>query len=162
MKSLLYPLLFVCAATPCICQSSAPVTNTTVGQPATAARLPTYLVYRHFLAWVHQLDQEARASGATDRYKFAEPFSRAKLQQAQLDIVRDEARKLHAELHDKDASAKAIIKTYRESAKTAAASGASLPPVPAALRRLEREHTAILVQHYVALRSALGTDARPN
>ena len=36
--------------------------------------------------------------------------------------------------------------------------GASPPPVPAELRQLQREHTAILVQHYVALRSALGTD----
>jgi hypothetical protein len=121
--------------------------------------MPAYVVYRHFLGWVHQLDQDATASGAADAYKFAEPFSRAKLQHAHLDIIRYEARKLDAELHDKDATAKAIIAKYRESAKHAAASGAPLPPVPPEIRQLEREHTALLVQHYIALRSALGNDA---
>ncbi len=62
-------------------QSTAPdQTNTTGTQVTNGRTLPPYLVYRHFLAWVNQLDNAATNSGASDPYKFAEPFSRANLQ----------------------------------------------------------------------------------
>jgi hypothetical protein len=121
--------------------------------------LSRYVIYRHFLTWVTQLDQAAAASGSTDPYKFAEPFGRAHLQHDQLDLLRNEARKLNADLHEKDASAQVIIAKYREQGKLALAQGKPLPPIPPEISWLEREHTAILVQHYAALRSGLGADA---
>ena len=51
----------------------------TGAEHANSRKLPPYLVYRHFLTWVNQLDQEATASGTGDAYTFAKPFSEIKL-----------------------------------------------------------------------------------
>jgi hypothetical protein len=158
MKALKHVLLFICTLDVCCCQTVTPAESPAIASTNMSNPLSPYLIYRHFLAWVNQLDQAATASGEGNSYKFAEPFSRAKLQHAHLDILRKEARQLDAELRDKDSTAKAIIAKYREAARIAAARGQSLPPVPAEIRKLERERTAILVQHYVGLRSALGAD----
>jgi hypothetical protein len=53
-------------------QSIPPNPNSIVmAMPATSMPLPPYLVYRHFLAWVVQLDNAATAAGTTDLYQFA-------------------------------------------------------------------------------------------
>jgi hypothetical protein len=48
--------------------------------------IPKYLVYRHFLAWVNDLDR--KAAGASDPYRFAKPFARAGLENSDLDALR--------------------------------------------------------------------------
>jgi hypothetical protein len=131
----------------------------TGAQPAKTEALPPYLVYRHFLAWVNQLDKDATASGARDPYKFAVPFSRANLQHQQLDILRDAAHRLDADLQQHQARAQLIINRYRQEAKKALAQGESLPPAPPEIHGLERERTSLLIQNYVTFRAALGSDA---
>jgi hypothetical protein len=42
---------------------------------AKSVPVPKYLVYRHFLAWVSDLDK--KNAGAGDPYQFAKPFARA-------------------------------------------------------------------------------------
>ncbi len=126
---------------------------------ASSKSLPPYLVYRHFLAWVNQLDKDTTASGATDPYKFAEPFSRANLQPEHLDILRNAAHSLDADLQKHHARAQVVIDQYRKQAKAALAQGQPLPPAPPEIHNLERERTALLVQHYVTFRAALGPDA---
>jgi hypothetical protein len=143
----------------CLCQSTAPAASIITAQRASSPALPPYLVYRHFLAWVNQLDKDATASGAGDPYKFAEPFSRANLQHQQLDILRDAAHRLDADLQRHQARAQLIINRYRQEAKKALAQGESLPPAPPEIHALERERTALLIQHYVTLRADLGPDA---
>jgi hypothetical protein len=48
--------------------------------------MPPYVLYRHFLSWVTQLDNAATAAGASDPYQFAQAFSRAGLQNPHLDL----------------------------------------------------------------------------
>lgn len=129
------------------------------GELASAKKLPPYLVYRHFLAWVNQLDHDAKLSGTGDLYKFAEPFSRANLKQQQLDGLRDAAHRLDAELQKQQARAQLVISRYRKEASKALADGKPLPPAPPEIRELERERTALLVQSYVSVRAALGQEA---
>ena len=132
----------------------------TVGvQPANTKKLPPYLVYRHFLAWVNQLDKNAKLSGATDSYKFAEPFSRANLKHEQLDGLRNAAHRLDANLQKHQARAQLVISHYRKEATKALAEGKPLPPAPPEIRELERERTALLVQSYINVRAALGQQA---
>jgi hypothetical protein len=69
--------------------------------------IPKYLVYRHFLAWVNDLDKKT-ASGS-DPYQFAKPFARANLENSDLDALRTEARALESALAETDRMAKAII-----------------------------------------------------
>jgi len=38
------------------------------------AVIPQFLVYRHFLAWVNDLDNKAVKAGASDPYEFAKRF----------------------------------------------------------------------------------------
>jgi len=128
-------------------------------QPANSKKLPPYLVYRHFLAWVNQLDKDAELSGAGNSYKFAEPFGRANLKHQQLDSLRDAAHRLDADLQKHQARAQLVITRYRKEASIALAEGKPLPPAPPEIHQLDRERTALLVQHYVAVRAALGPDA---
>jgi hypothetical protein len=132
--------------------------KTIQGQSARSKALPPYLVYRHFLAWVNELDESATASDPGDFYKFAEPFSRANLQHEHLDILRDAAHRLDQDLKKHQARAQVIIDHYRKQAKQALAQGQPLPPAPAEIRNLERERTALLIHHYVTVRAALGPD----
>lgn len=160
MQSFKLPLLLIGSISLCLCQTTAPAAGSKpAGVDDLAKRLPPYIVYQHFLSWVDRLDNAASTSNAAAPYRFAEPFSRAGLQHSELDTLRHEAHKLAADLQKKDAAANVTIAKYRASAKAAAAQGAALPPPPPELLHLERERTAIVVQHYVALRSALGSDA---
>src|SRR6478609_4905567 len=125
------PILLAIATTNiCVCQETAPTANFRAAKSVNSKRLPAYAVYGHFLAWVNQLDKAASASGATDPYKFAEPFSRAHLQSQHLDLIQKEARALDADLRRKDASAQVIIARYRAQGKLALAQGKPLPAVP--------------------------------
>jgi hypothetical protein len=128
-------------------------------QSANTKKLPPYLVYRHFLAWVNELDKDAKVSGTGNSYKFAEPFGRANLEHQQLDSLRDAAHQLDAELQKHQARAQLIITHYRSEASRELAEGKPLPPAPPEIRQLERERTALLIQNYVAVRAALGPKA---
>jgi hypothetical protein len=127
-------------------------------QPANSASLPPYLVYRHFLAWVNELDKQATAAGATDPHQFAQPFSRAGLQHPHLDILRAAAHQLDADLTAQKARAAVIIARYRSDARAAVSQGQPFPPAPAAIRDLDHERTVLLINHYATLRAALGPD----
>jgi hypothetical protein len=116
-------------------------------------------VYRHFLAWINQLDKDAKKVGATDAYKFAEPFSRANLQDQQVDSLRDAAHALDAQLQKHQARAQLVINRYRKDASAAVAQGKPLPPPPPEIHELERERTALLIQNYISVRTALGPKA---
>jgi hypothetical protein len=121
-----------------------------------SAPIPKYLVYRHFLAWVNDLDK--KNAGATDAYRFAKPFARANLENSDLDALRTEARALDSALAETDGKAKAIIAQYRRKAQNALREGKGLPPLPAELQQLQAVRTAILVQHMVTLQSTLGPE----
>jgi hypothetical protein len=118
--------------------------------------IPKYLVYRHFLAWVNDL--EKKNAGASDPYQFAKPFARAHLENSDLDALRTEARGLDSALAEMDGKAKATIAEYRTKAQSALREGKGLPPPPVELRQLQAMRTALLVQHMVNLQSALGPE----
>ena len=158
MRLTYFLLIGVAATSAGLAQAPVPTNGIRVAQAADLQRLPPYAVYRHFLNWVNQLDKAAVASGAADPYKFAEPFRRAHLASNHLDLVRKEARALTDDLEREDARARAIIDRYRETGAVALSQGKALPAVPAEIRQLQREQTGILIQHYVALRSALGSE----
>jgi hypothetical protein len=131
----------------------------TGAERADAIKLPSYVVYRHFLAWINKLDKDAKLSGVTDSYKFAEPFSRANLKHEQLDSLRDAAQRLDAQLQKHQARAQLVISRYRKEANKALAEGKPLPSAPPEIRELERERTALLVQSYINVRAELGQQA---
>jgi len=144
---------------PVAAQSLPPSPAAIIGaQPAKSTPLPPYLVYRHFLAWVNELDKQATAAGATDPYQFAQPFSRAGLQHPHLDILRAAAHQLDADLTAQKARAAVIVARYRSDARAAVSQGQPFPPAPAAIRDLDHERTALLINHYATLRAALGPD----
>ncbi len=118
--------------------------------------IPKYLVYRHFLAWVNDLDK--KNAGASDPYQFAKPFAAAHLANSDLDALRTEARTLDSALAENDGKAKAVIAEYRSKAQNALRKGQNLPPAPAELRQLQAMRTALLVQHMVKVRSVLGPE----
>ena len=134
------------------------LSQTPVTQSVHPAALPPYLVYRHFLAWANQLDKAAAASGASDPYQFAQPFSRANLEHQHLDIRRDAAHRLDADLQAHQARAQQVITRYRQQAKKALAQGQPLPSAPPEIHDLELQRTALLIHHYVMLRTSLGPD----
>lgn len=139
-------------------QSSLPASNMFVAQKAESAALPPYVVYRHFLTWINQLDKTATASGTSDPYQFAAPFSRANLQHQHLDILRNAAHRFDADLQAHQARAQRVIDLYRKQAKEALAQGKALPSAPPEIHNLELERTALLIHHYATLRTALGPD----
>jgi hypothetical protein len=119
--------------------------------------LPKYLIYRYFLARVDALDKQATAKGVTNPYQFAESFaSHAGLADAELDLLREEARTMVADLKMRDERASVTIAAFRAKAKAAVESGQPLPPIPAEIHNLQRERTALLVQHFIKLQTALG------
>jgi len=125
-----------------------------------SAPIPKYLVYRHFLGWVNDLDK--KNAGATDAYQFAQPFARANLENSDVDALRKEAKALDSSLAETDGKAKAIIADYRRKGQDALREGKDLPAAPAELRQLQAMRTAILVQHMVNIRSALGPEKSAN
>jgi hypothetical protein len=125
-----------------------------------SAPIPKYLVSRHFLAWVSDLDK--KNAGATDAYQFAKPFAGAHLQNSDLDALRTEARGLDSSLAEIDGKAKATIAEYRTKAQSALREGKGLPPPPVELRQLQAMRTALLVQHMATLRSTLGPEKSAN
>ena len=138
-------------------QSSEPTASRIItSQTSQAPRLPKYLVYRHFLAWIDSLDKQASLTGTADPYKFAEPFAKpAALSDDEVDLLRGEAKAMVADLRNQDGKASAAVTAFRAKAKAAIASGQPLPPIPAAIRDLQRQRTALLVQHFVQVQSAL-------
>ena len=126
-------------------------------QIATGPRLPQYLIYRYFLGWVSALDKQASAAGFEGTYKFAEPFGdHVGLTIADLDVLRTEATALSADLKIQDLKAAAIVAAFRAKAKEAARRSQPLPEVPPEIPRLQAERTALLVQHFVTVKTRLG------
>jgi hypothetical protein len=130
-----------------------PMSNQVASTPA----IPEYLVYRHFLAWVGALDRKESADREADPYKFAASFSRARLRNSDLDVLKLEAKSLDDDLRKLNVDAKPLIAAFREKAKKAAQSGGNLPPVPSEIRQMQAKRTAIIVQHMVKLQSSLGS-----
>jgi hypothetical protein len=91
-------------------------------------------------------------------YQFAQAFSRAGLQNPQLDILRAAAHRLDSDLQAHKAKAQIVIDLYRKQAKAALAEGKPLPPAPPVIHQLESERSAILIHHYTNLRASLGPD----
>ena len=118
--------------------------------------IPKFLVYRHFLAWVNDLDNKALTAGASDPYKFAEPFQRARIETQDLDAVRKEAKSLDADFKKHGDKLKRVVAEYRRTAQDYVDHGLALPSVPAEIHELEAMRTAILVQHMVSVQSSLG------
>ena len=152
-------IFFVAIAGLMNAQSSPPNPgNIVMARPATSRPLPPYVVDRHFLAWVVQIDNAATAAGSTDPYQFAEPFNRAGLQHQHIDILRAEAHLLDSDLQTHQARAQLIVAKYRSDASARLSKGQSLPDAPQAIRDLQKQKTALLVNHYAKLRAALGPD----
>jgi hypothetical protein len=147
-------LLAIVATSTCVCQVAAPPASTFKSTP-----IPKYLVYRHFLAWVNDLDE--KNAGASDPYQFAKPFARAHLENSNLDALRTEARALDSALAENDGKAKAIIAEYQIKAQNALREGKRLPAAPVELHQLQAMRTALLVQHMVTLQSTLGPERAP-
>jgi hypothetical protein len=160
MKTKTHFTLFLLAASLPTTGQSLPTSQPVItgARAASSPTLPPYLVYRHFLAWVNELDKQATAAGATDPYQFAQPFSRAGLQHPHLDILRAAAHQLDADLTAQKARAAVIVARYRSDARAAVSQGQPFPPAPAAIRDLDHERTALLINHYATLRAALGPD----
>ncbi len=116
------------------------------------------IVYRHFFAWVDDLDKKAVSKGATDPYEFAKPFKNAGLESADFDAIRKESKLLDSDLKHQDGKAKTIIDAYRKQAQAALQAGKPLPPIPSELDQLQAARSAILVHHMVTLQMALGPD----
>lgn len=120
--------------------------------------VPRHLVYAHFLAMVNEFEKRAVAVGDPDPYKFAQPFSRAGLEDADLDILGQHAKALTTDLSAQDQKAKTLVAAYRERAKTERQQGRPLPPLPMELHQLQAARTAIAINHMLTLQSALGKD----
>jgi hypothetical protein len=151
-------LLSNTGAIPLPAQIASPSLEITKVSAAKSKSIPKFLVYRHFLAWVNDLDNKATAAGESDPYKFAQPFQRAQLTNNDLDALRKEAKALNSDLATHNQKAKMLIAEYRRTAQTAVDHGLALPPAPPEIRQLQTMQTALLVQHMVSLQSALGPE----
>jgi hypothetical protein len=79
--------------------------------------LPKYVVYKHFLDWIRQLDKQA--TGDSDPYKFAEPFAdHAGLAKSDLDVLKNESKAISIDLNAVDQTASRLIAKFRETGKT--------------------------------------------
>ena len=121
-----------------------------------APGLPKYLVYKHFLDWILQLDKQVMASGSSDPYKFAESFAdHAGLANSDLDVLKKEASALSFDLTALDEKASRLIAEFREQAAGASESGKPLPPIPDELHDMQHLRTAISVHHLAVIQAAL-------
>jgi hypothetical protein len=145
------------AASPLLAQTGVTQPEIAKISASKSTPIPRFLVYRHFLAWVNDLDRKAVATGESDPYKFAEPLRRAQLEPNDLDALRKEAKALDSELTRHDQKIKAVIAEYRKTAQHAVENGLALPAAPAEIHEFQAMRTAILVQHMVSLRAELGT-----
>ena len=107
---------------------------------------------------VNDPNNKALAAGETDSYKFAKPFVRASLENADLDNLRSEAKSLAQDLAAQDANAQPIIAAYRQQAKQAGAQGQAIPPLPTEIYQLQATRTAIITNHMMTLQSKLGKE----
>lgn len=67
-------LLTTATAVVCLCQTATPQANIIIGQRSDSPALPSYVVYRHFLAWVNQVDKETADPSSHENAKFADRF----------------------------------------------------------------------------------------
>jgi len=151
-------LLLLMSASSLLCQTATPVSADAPKFSPPPTPIPKHLVYTHFLSMVNDLDKKAAEAGDPDPYKFAEPFSRARLENADLDILREHAKASTRELAAHDQKAKVLIAAYRERAKAAVQQGLSLPPLPLELHQLQAERTAIMTNHMLTLQTKLGKE----
>jgi hypothetical protein len=107
---------------------------------------------------VSDLDKKATEAGETDPFKFAQPFSHARLENADLDTLREHAKASTRELAAHDQKAKVLITAYRERAKAAVQQGQPLPPLPLELHQLQAERTAIMINQMLDLQTKLGKE----
>ncbi len=156
MKIAVLTILLLGSATLLLAQTTTTPPEIASISKSKSTPIPKFLVYRHFLAWVNELDDKATPTDVNDPYKFAEPFQRARFETQDLDSVRKEAKALDADLSRHNQKLKAVIAAYRRTAQDYVEHGLPLPPVPAEIHELEAMRTAILVQHMVSLQSALG------
>ena len=150
--------LLLMSASPLLCQIAAPISADAPKFSPPPTHIPKHLVYTHFLAMVNDLDKKAAEAGETDPFKFAQPFSRAGLENADLEILRKHSKASMRELAAHDQKAKALIAAYRERAKAAVQQGLSLPPLPLELHQLQAERTAIMTNHMLNLQTKLGKE----
>jgi hypothetical protein len=137
-------------------QAAAAEVKRDLNQPLNAEKLPPHVVYRHFLAWVNEVDAAAENSNNNGSEKVAETFSRAHLSRQHFDDLRGAAHRLDIQLKQHEVRAQLLIKRYRKEAQEALAKGQPLPPAPQQIHDMERERTALLIDSYVRLRAALG------
>jgi hypothetical protein len=128
-----------------------------IGDEVRTPRVPDYVVYRHFLAWVSSTHASTSEVSNTDdiRAHFAD---RVRLSDGQLVLLLQEADALDRDLRRQDARAEIIIKKFRKEAQMALDKTGRLPDLPTELRDLENERTALLIHHYVLVRSQLGSE----
>ncbi|HXE11951.1 MAG TPA: VCBS repeat-containing protein [Bryobacteraceae bacterium] len=138
---------------------SIPSANIKTGEPSKARSIPSYLVYRHFMAWALSQENNAKAAGgAGSNDEFSTLLKDARLGIPDLEALRTEAQSLKSDLDREDAKANLVVKLYRVKAKDAAQAGKPLPPPPLAIHQLQQERTAILVQHMMNLQTKLGPE----
>lgn len=152
--------IFLLSATSLMSQAVAPLA-TTVPTPRSTP-IPKYLVYANFLSMVSDLEQRAAMAGETDPYKFAQAFSRAGLENPDLDILKAEAQALTNDWAALDQRAKPLIGDYRARASAAARQSQPLPQIPIQLYQLQAERTAVSVNHMMTLQAALGVEKTAN
>jgi hypothetical protein len=157
MKTACWIGLFVLASQTLLSQTSAPV-STDPARPITtkSTATPKYLLYRHFLAMVDNLDNKAIAAGETDPYKFAQPFANARLENSDLEVVRREAKALTKDLAEHDRKLKAAVAIFRQRVQAELQEGKPLPAVPTEIHELQALRTALMVHHMVSLQAQLG------
>ncbi len=151
-------VILLMSTTPLLSQVAAPPVSTKAPSSTPSTPIPKHLVYAHFLSMVNDLQERATMAGETDPYKFAQAFSRAGLENTDLDALRTEARALASNLAALDQKAKPLIDDYRARASKAAGQGKPLPPIPIQLHQLQAERTAVSVNHMMTLQAALGKE----
>ena len=159
MKTACWIGLFILASQTLPSQTISPV-STDLAKPnaAKSTATPKYLLYRHFLAMVDDLDKKAVAAGETDQYKFARPFANAHLENADLEIVRKEAKALTRDLAEHDRRLKTVVADFRQRSQAAFQEGKPLPPAPIEIHELQAVRTALMVQYMVSLQAQLGRE----
>jgi hypothetical protein len=127
-----------------------------INKESRAARIPEYLVYRHFMGWISSLDIKALNGDIVGMDILSSSLTNEQLGPDDLAIIREEARSLKRDIDRRDNEVRVIVRLYRARATEAARNNATLPPAPPEINRLERERIAVLVNHMVTLRERLG------
>jgi hypothetical protein len=136
------------------------VSDFLTAHPAAGQSLPPYVLYRHFLRWVNSIGgPDAKANVSNIRALRNALPTRIQLADNDLQFLRSEAFSLMADLEIRGKKAALIVAEYRKQASVALQQGRALPPGPAELVQLQQERTALLVEHYVRMRTSLGSEA---